>query len=92
LREKGVELEERDYAKQPLTKAELEELIDANNVSAFLNTRHQAFKSSGWKEKPPTKAQAIAAILKDSNLIRRPIVTKSRQRVVGFDNKAYAKL
>ncbi len=92
MRKKSVELEERDYAKQPLTKAELEELIEADNVSAFLNTRHPVFKSSGWKEKPPTKAQAIAAILKDPNVIRRPIVAKSRQRVVGFDRKAFAKL
>jgi len=85
-------MEERDYARQPLTKAELEELIDANNVSAFLNTRHEVFKTSGWKEKPPTKVQAIAAILKDPNVIRRPIVVKSKQRVVGFDKEAYAKL
>lgn len=92
LREKGVELAERDYAKQPLTKAELEELIDADNVSAFLNTRHKIFKASGWKENPPTKAEAIAAILQVANVIRRPIVAKGKQRVVGFDLKAYAKL
>ncbi len=92
MREKGVELEARDFAKQPLTKAELEELIDANNVAAFLNTRHVVFKTSGWKEKPPTKAQTIAAILKDPNVIRRPIVIRDKQRVVGFDKEAYAKL
>lgn len=92
MREKGVELEARDYAKQPLTKAELEELIDANNVAAFLNTRHVVFKTSGWKEKPPTKAQAIAAILKEPNVIRRPIVVNNKRRVVGFDKEAYAKL
>jgi arsenate reductase len=92
LREKGVELEARDYAKQPLTKAELEELIDADKVGAFLNTRHVVFKTSGWKEKPPSKAQAIAEILKDPNVIRRPIVIKGKQRLVGFDKEAYAKL
>jgi arsenate reductase-like glutaredoxin family protein len=92
LREKGVELEARDYSKQPLIKAELDELIDANNVGAFLNTRHVVFKTSGWKEKPPTKAQAIAAILKDPNVIRRPIVIRGEQRVVGFDKEAYGEL
>jgi len=85
-------LEERDYAKQPLTKTELEELIDANHVGAFLNTRHEVFKTSGWKEKPPTKAQAIAAILKDANVIRRPIVAKGKQHVVGFDREKYGKM
>ncbi len=75
-----------------MTKAELEELIDANNVSAFLNTRHEVFKTSGWKEKPPTKAEAITAILKDTNVIRRPIVIKGKQRIVGFEREAYDKM
>lgn len=92
MRENGVDLDERDYAKQPLAKAELEELIDPDNVSAFLNTRHEIFKSSGWKEKPPTKAQAIAAILKNANVIRRPIVAKGKQRIVGFNKQALGKL
>ena len=92
MREKGIELQERDYAKQPLTKAELEELIDPDDISAFLNTRHEVFKASGWREKPPTKAQAIAAILKDPNVIRRPIVAKGKQRIVGFDQHALGKL
>jgi arsenate reductase-like glutaredoxin family protein len=92
LREKGVELTERDYAKQPLTKAELEELIDADNVGAFLNTRHEIYKTSGWKEKPPTKVQAITAILKEANVLRRPLVAKGKQRVVGFDQEAYKKM
>lgn len=92
MREKGIELEERDYAKQRLTKAELEELIDADNVSALLNTRHKIFKASGWKEKPPTKAEAITAILQVANVIRRPIVAKGKQRMVGFDQKTYADL
>lgn len=87
-----MELAERDYAKQPLTKAELEELIDADNVGAFLNTRHEVFKTSGWKEKPPTKAQAIAAILKEANVLRRPLIVKGKHRVVGFDQEAYKKL
>lgn len=92
MREKGVAFEGHDYAKQPLTKAELEEFIDANNVGAFLNTRHKTYKASGWKEKPPTKAQAIAAILKEPNVIRRPIIAKGKQRIVGLDREAYAKL
>ncbi len=92
LREKGIELAERDYAKQPLTKAELEELIDADKVGAFLNTRHKVFKASGWKENPPSKAEAIAAILQAANVIRRPILAKGKQRVVGFDQKTYADL
>ncbi len=92
MQDKKIEFEARDYAKQPLTKAELEEIIDADNVSAFLNSRHEFFKANNWKEKPPTKAQAIAAILKDANVIRRPIVKIGKRYVVGFDKAAYGKM
>ena len=92
MQDKKVAFEARDYAKQPLTKAELEEIIDADNVSAFLNSRHEVFKANNWKEKPPTKAQSISAILQDSNVIRRPIIKAGNRYIVGFDQEAYGKL
>ncbi len=92
LREKGIEFEARDFFKEPLTRAELEEIIDANNVGPFLNTRHEIYKKSNWKEMPPTKAQVIAAALKDNKVIRRPLVKLGGRYVIGFDKEVYAKL
>ncbi len=92
LRNKKVAFEARDFSKLPLTGAELEEIIDAGNVGAFLNSRHEIFKARNWKEKPPTKAQAIAEILKDNKVIRRPLVKIGNCWMIGFDKEAYAKL
>jgi len=75
-----------------LTKDELEEIIDAHNVSAFLNTRHAVFKAKGWKEKPPTKPQAIADILKDNKVMLRPIIKIGERYIVEFDKEAYGKI
>lgn len=92
MREKKVDFEARDFEKQALTKAELEEIIDANNVGAFLSTRHEVYKKNNWKGKPPTKAQAIAEILKDNKVIRRPLLKVGGRYVIGFDKEVYAKL
>lgn len=90
--EQDVDFESRDFAKQGFSRAELEELIDAGNVGAFLNPRHQMFKANNWKAKPPGKGEAIAAILKDPNVLRRPIIKIGKRYIVGFDPEAYAGL
>jgi len=92
LRQNNIDFESRDFLKDPLTRAELEKIIDADNVIAFLNTRHTIVKANKWKENPPTKTQAIAAILKDNKVIRRPLVKIGNRRIIGFDRAAYANL
>jgi len=73
-------------------KAELKEIIDADNVGAFLNSRHEIYKKNDWKNKPPTKAQAIAEMLKDNKVIRRPLIISGKRCLIGFDKEVYAKL
>lgn len=87
-----VDFEWRDFAKQALTKAELEDIIDPENVTAFLNPRHRVFKANNWKNTPPSKSQAISSILKDPNVLRRPLIRTGNRYIVGFDREAYAKL
>lgn len=92
MQDKKIEFAARDFTKQPLTREELEEIIDGRSVGDFLNTRHEVYKNNNWKEKPPTKSQAIAEILKDNKVIRRPIIRAGGRFVVGFDKEAYSKL
>ena len=37
------------------------------------------------KENPPSPAEAIHLMAGEPNLIRRPIVARGRERVIGFD-------
>jgi arsenate reductase-like glutaredoxin family protein len=92
VRELDPEVEERNYAKQPLTKAEIEEIVEAVGIESAINTRHEVAKEKGWKEKPPAKATFVAAALEDNNLLRRPIVIEGKRAVVGFDEAALKKL
>jgi Spx/MgsR family transcriptional regulator len=83
----GAALQERDLGKAPLSAEELETLIGDADITSFLNTRTASYRERKMKAKPPTKAQAIELMAQDPNLIRRPIVTKGRTQVIGFDQE-----
>ena len=90
--ELGAELESRDLDKQRLTEAEIEKLIGSRDYRKLLNTRNELYRSRNMKDHPPSRAEAIQLMAKEPNLIRRPIVIRGSQMVLGFDEEAYRKL
>ena len=75
---------ERNFAKEPLTPAEIRSIVEAaGGVAAVLNTRHAIAKENGWKEQAPAQAAFIAAVREQSNVIRRPILVRGDAAVVG---------
>ncbi len=84
-KELGAELEERDYAKSPLSVAELRDLFTARDPRDFLNPRSPAFKAMGLAGKTLSAEQALALMSKEPNLIKRPIVIAGKQMIAGFD-------
>ena len=93
MRELDPNVEERNYAKQPLTRAEIEGLLDVvGSVGAALNSRHEVAKERGWKATPPDRDAFVSAALADNNLLRRPIVVSGRRAIVGYDEEALREL
>ncbi len=88
----GAELESRDLGKERLTEAELEELIGDRDYKEFLNTRNELYRAENMKEHPPSRAEAIQLMAKEPNLIRRPVVLRGSQMVLGFDEEQYRKI
>ena len=84
-KELGAELDERDYAKSPLTAAELKDLFAGRDPRDFLNPRSPAFKAMGLAGKTLSPEQALALMAKEPNLIKRPIVIAGKQIITGFD-------
>lgn len=89
--ELGVELDERDYAKQPLSVSELKSLFDERGLDPreYLNPKSPAFKAMGLKDKKLTASEAIKLMASDPNLIKRPIVIAGRNLIAGFDRDRY---
>jgi arsenate reductase (glutaredoxin) len=92
LLEHGVELDSRDLDKNHLSETELDQLIGTRDYKPFLNPRNELYRAKNMSEKPPSRAEAIKLMAKTPNLIRRPMVIRGDQIVLGFDEAAYMKL
>lgn len=81
----GVELEERDYAKHPLSEAELKDLFRGADPRDYLNPKSPTYKEMGLKDKKLSASEAIKLMAKDPNLIKRPLVVAGGKLIAGFD-------
>ena len=89
---KGIEIDERDYARNPLTADELREIFGDHDPREFLSTKSPAYKAMGLAGKSLTADDAIALMAKDSNLLRRPLVIAGKEIIAGFDRERLGKL
>lgn len=87
-----MELETRDLDKERLSEAELDKLIGARDYTLFLNSRNELYRERNMKEKPPSRAEALELMAKAPNLIRRPVVIRGGQMVLGYDEESLKKL
>jgi arsenate reductase (glutaredoxin) len=92
LLEQGAELETRDLDRERMTERELDVLIGPRDYREFLNTRNELYREKQMKNKPPSRVEAIKLMAQVPNLIRRPVVIRGSQIVLGFDETALKKI
>lgn len=85
MQAKKVDFEEREYGKNPFTETELRTIIGDDPIQLFLNTRTPLYRERNMKQKPPSKDEAIKLMLKDPNLLKRPVFIKGKKKVTGFN-------
>lgn len=71
--------------------AELEKLIGNRDYRDFLNTRNELYRERKMKQNPPPRAEALQLMSENPNLIRRPIVVKGNQIILGYDEEALSR-
>jgi arsenate reductase-like glutaredoxin family protein len=83
----GLDLDERDYAKNPLTEADLNALFDEIGLDPreLLNPKSPAYKKLGIADKKLTASDAIKLMATDPNLLKRPLVIAGKTVIAGFD-------
>jgi arsenate reductase (glutaredoxin) len=86
LADHGIEFERRDYFKEPFSVDELRSLFDEIGMTPteLLSKRSKAYKDLGLAERDVTDDELIQLIPDNPTLIRRPIVVKNGEAVVGF--------
>ena len=92
MQAKKVTFEEREYGKNPFTEKELRELVGDLSVEAILNSRNELYRERNMKQKPPSKEEAIKLILKEPNLLRRPVIVKGKKKILGFNESEVTKI
>ena len=75
-----------------LTVEELDRLIGKRDYRAFLNTRNELYRERNMKEKPPSRAEALQLMAAHPNLIKRPILIKGGEMVLGFQEEEMRRL
>ena len=87
-----MQLDEHDLGKERLTAEQLDALIGARNYLEFLNPRNELYRQREMKQHPPSRGEALKLMAQEPNLIRRPIVIRGGQMVLGYDEEGLNKL
>ena len=84
-----MDVQQLDINKEPPSREFLEKHIDPDRFLDFVSTRSPVFKD---RPLPKSKKEAIALMMENPNLIRRPIMVKGSTVIFGFDKDQYGKL
>ena len=75
-----------------MTVEQLDRLIGRRDYRQFLNTRNELYRERNMKENPPPREEALALMAANPNLIKRPILVKGGEMVLGFQEEEMQKL
>jgi Spx/MgsR family transcriptional regulator len=92
LEKRKVELDLRDLGKDRLSVQELDELIGKRDHRPFLNTRNELYRARKMGENPPSRDEALRLMAAEPNLIRRPVVLRGAEIVLGYDEDALKRI
>jgi Spx/MgsR family transcriptional regulator len=92
LERRKVQLDLRDLGKDRLSVAELDEIIGKRDHRMFLNTRNELYRARKMGQSPPSRDEALKLMAAEPNLIRRPVVLRGSEIVLGYDEEALKRL
>ncbi len=78
--------------KKALSVAELDQLIGSSDHRKFLNTRNELYRRRKMAKNPPSRDEALKLMAAEPNLIRRPVVLRGFEMVLGYDEEALARI
>lgn len=90
----GIETDFHDYKKEGITKEKLKQWSKEVSLETLLNK-----KGTTWRKLPAeTQAgivkehEAIALMMENTSLIKRPVIEMGDRILVGFNEEAYSKV
>ncbi len=84
MNEAGVDFEKVNYYVKPFTKTKLQNLLKKMKMkpSELSRKNEQAFKDLNMKNKKYTEAQVLDLMIKNPDLVQRPIIEKGEKAIL----------
>lgn len=92
LEKRKADLDLRDLGKDRLSVEELDKLIGKRDHRMFLNTRNELYRTRKMGQNPPSRDEALKLMAAEPNLIRRPVVLRGSDIVLGYDEEALKRI
>jgi len=70
----------------------LDRLIGERDYRSFLNSRNELYRERKMKDNPPSRAEALKLMAAHPNLIKRPILVRGAEIVLGFQEAEIARM
>jgi arsenate reductase (glutaredoxin) len=87
-----VEINERDFFKNPFTRDDIRDLLKGRPASEMFNFRSPSFKQLGLSGENLTDNELVDLMLKEPRVIRRPIVRMGENVYFGADRSVLESL
>ena len=78
--------------RKPLSVAELDQLVGKRDHRKFLNTRNELYRARKMGQNPPSRDEALKLMAAEPNLIRRPVVLRGSDIVLGYDEEGLKRI
>ena len=90
LADHGIAVRERELFKQPLTAAEIEDVIGDREVTDVLSTRTTEYRARGLDTGTHSDAELLRQMEAEPRLLRRPLLHNGEHLLIGFDQARWA--
>ena len=92
LSQKDVEINERDFFKNPFSRTEIEELLHGRPATEMFNFRSPSFRKLGVEPEKLSNDDIIELMLKEPRFVRRPVIRMDNKVYFGADKSVLERL
>ena len=92
LSQAGLDIQERDFFKDPFSREEICSLLGEKDPSEFFSFRSPSFRKLGIERNSINGDTLIDLMLSEPRLIRRPLISIGTETIVGSDRKSLAEI
>jgi conserved hypothetical protein len=80
-----ISFEERDIIKEPPSREFLERHIDESHLDDYINKHSKPYREFRLGSRKISKSELIELMVKDPNLIKRPIIIDGKKVYFGYN-------